>query len=122
MPQKKDPSVSFSESGAGQKGISASQEEDARQMIDMLRGDDVSGRIAAANKLESVAAALGEERTREVSFMLILLKLESSSFHVSGTGEGCFLFMQYMALTKCQSARATARRDNPQMIPNHFST
>jgi len=34
-------------------------------MIDMLRGDDVSGRIAAANKLESVAAALGEERTRE---------------------------------------------------------
>mmetsp|Transcript_30977 Transcript_30977/g.46183 ORF Transcript_30977/g.46183 Transcript_30977/m.46183 type:complete len:85 (+) Transcript_30977:568-822(+) len=29
---KKDTSVSFSESGAGPKGISASQEEDARQM------------------------------------------------------------------------------------------
>jgi serine/threonine-protein phosphatase 2A regulatory subunit A len=43
----------------------ASEEEEARQAIDMLRGDDVSGRVAAANRLESVAAALGEERTRD---------------------------------------------------------
>lgn len=45
----------------------ASEEEEARQAIDMLRGDDVSGRVAAANRLEAVAAALGEERTRDVS-------------------------------------------------------
>ncbi len=45
---------------------SISEEDDARQAIEMLRGDDVSGRIAAANRLETVAAALGEERTREV--------------------------------------------------------
>lgn len=44
----------------------ASEEEEARQAIDMLRGDDVSGRVAAANRLEAVAAALGEERTRDV--------------------------------------------------------
>jgi len=44
-----------------------SEEEEARQAIEMLRGDDVSGRVAAANRLEAVAAALGQERTREVS-------------------------------------------------------
>jgi hypothetical protein len=43
-----------------------SEEEEARQAIDMLRGDDLSARVAAANRLEAVAAALGEERTREV--------------------------------------------------------
>lgn len=47
----------------------ASEEEEARQAIDMLRGDDVSGRVAAANRLEAVAAALGEERTRDVSLI-----------------------------------------------------
>lgn len=41
------------------------EEEEARQAIDMLRGDDVSGRVAAANRLEAVASVLGEERTRE---------------------------------------------------------
>lgn len=44
-----------------------SEEEDARQAIEMLRGDDVSARVAAANRLESVATVLGEKRTREVS-------------------------------------------------------
>ena len=43
-----------------------SEEEEARQAIDMLRGDDISGRVAAANRLEAVASALGVERTREV--------------------------------------------------------
>ena len=43
-----------------------SEEEEARQAIDMLRGDDVSARVAAANRLESVASVLGEVRTREV--------------------------------------------------------
>jgi hydroxymethylglutaryl-CoA reductase len=32
----------------------------------LLRGDDVAGRVAAANKLDAIAAALGQERTREV--------------------------------------------------------
>lgn len=49
------------------KELVISEEDEARQAIDMLRGDDVSGRVAAANKLEAVAAALGQERTREVS-------------------------------------------------------
>ena len=44
-----------------------SEEEEARQAIDMLRGDDVSARVAAANRLDAVAKTLGEERTREVS-------------------------------------------------------
>lgn len=43
------------------------KEEEARQAIDMLRGDDLSARVAAAHRLDAVASALGEERTREVS-------------------------------------------------------
>jgi hypothetical protein len=46
--------------------MQVSEEEEARQAIDMLRGDDVSARVAAANRLEAVASVLGEERTREV--------------------------------------------------------
>ena len=46
--------------------MSISQEDDARQAIEMLRGDDVAERVAAATRLEAVAIALGEERTREV--------------------------------------------------------
>lgn len=46
--------------------MSISQEDDARRSIEMLRGVDVSERVAAASRLEAVAAALGEERTREV--------------------------------------------------------
>lgn len=42
-----------------------SKEEEARQAIDMFRGDDVSARVAAANRLASVASVLGEQRTRE---------------------------------------------------------
>ena len=49
--------------------ITPQEEEEARQAIDLLRGDDVAGRVEAANKLESVAAALGVERTRDVSCM-----------------------------------------------------
>lgn len=44
-----------------------SKDEEARQAIEMLRGDDVSQRVAAASRLESVATVLGEERTRDVS-------------------------------------------------------
>ena len=47
--------------------ITPQEEEEARLAIDLLRGDDVAGRVEAANKLEGVAAALGVERTRDVS-------------------------------------------------------
>jgi hypothetical protein len=46
--------------------ISITQEEEARKAIEMLRGEDVAERVAAASRLEAVAAALGKERTREV--------------------------------------------------------
>ena len=46
------------------------QEEEARQVIEMLRGDDVSERVSAARRLESVAAVLGEKRTRLVRCFL----------------------------------------------------
>ena len=70
---------------SGQMAIT--QEEEARQAIEMLRGDDVSERVAAANRLEAVAAALGEERTREVC---------SSSF---GLGSRCGLFVHSTAVS-----------------------
>lgn len=47
-----------------------SEEEEARQAIDMFRGDDMSARVAAANRLEAVASVLGEQRTREVCLFL----------------------------------------------------
>jgi len=46
-------------------GEKVDDEEGARRIIEMLRGADVSCRISAANKLEEVAAALGQTRTRE---------------------------------------------------------
>jgi hypothetical protein len=49
-----------------------SKEEEARQAIDMLRGDDASQRVAAASRLQSVATVLGPERTREVSKRMFL--------------------------------------------------
>lgn len=48
-------------------GMNITAEEEAHQAINMLKGDDTSERIAAANKLESIAKTLGEERTRNVS-------------------------------------------------------
>lgn len=59
-----DSGVSLSGSDA-KPAVTAAQEEEARQAIDMLRGDDVTGRVEAANKLDGVAEALGPERTRE---------------------------------------------------------
>ena len=51
-----------------------SPEEDARQAIDVLRGqasnsDDVASRVSAASRLDAVAKVLGEERTRNVSIL-----------------------------------------------------
>lgn len=57
-------------SGGGVVPMQVSEEEEARQAIDMLRGEDVSARVAAANRLEAIAAVLGEQRTREVSLSL----------------------------------------------------
>lgn len=48
-----------------------SKEEEARQAIEMLRGEDVSNRVAAASRLESVALVLGEERTRNVRLFFV---------------------------------------------------
>ena len=50
----------------GNLTINITKEEEAQRAIEMLRGDDVAGRVAAANRLDAIAAALGEERTREV--------------------------------------------------------
>ena len=50
--------------------ITPQEEEEARQAIDLLRGDDVAGRVEAAGKLGGIAAALGVERTREVSYFI----------------------------------------------------
>lgn len=52
-----------------------SEEEEARQMIELFRGDDMAARVKAANRLEAIASVLGEQRTREVcesSFLWIL--------------------------------------------------
>jgi hypothetical protein len=46
------------------------QEDEARQVIEMLRGDDVSERVSAARRLEAVAAVLGEKRTRLVRWVV----------------------------------------------------
>ena len=57
--------------------VTAKEEEDARQAIDLLRGEDVAGRVEAAHRLESVAAALGAERTRDVSCMVLGLGIDT---------------------------------------------
>ncbi len=44
-----------------------SEEEEARQAIEKLRGEDLSARVEAASKLDTVAKTLGEQRTRDVS-------------------------------------------------------
>jgi hypothetical protein len=65
------PQMTVVSTGAASSSAAAtSAEEEARQAIDMLHGDDVGNRVAAAHRLESVAAALGPERTREVCIML----------------------------------------------------
>jgi hypothetical protein len=64
------------------KKMEISEEEEARQAIDMFRGDDVSARVAAANRLEVVASVLGEQRTREVGGI---------SYLFSGGGGGVHL-------------------------------
>ena len=43
------------------------KEEEARQAIEDLKGEDVEAKVAAANKLVSIAATLGVDRTRDVS-------------------------------------------------------
>ena len=53
-------------SSSGLIPMQVSEEEEARQAIEMLRGDDVAARVAAASRLESVASVLGEQRTRDV--------------------------------------------------------
>jgi len=42
-------------------------EEQAQQCLERLRSDDTALRVAAAHRLDAVAAVLGPARTREVS-------------------------------------------------------
>ena len=49
-----------------QQQSSVVTEEEARQFIEMLRSEDVSSRVSAANRLDVVAMALGSDRTRDV--------------------------------------------------------
>jgi hypothetical protein len=62
--QKDDVSLS-----PGTPTVVALSEEDAKQIIDMLRADDMGARVAAAHRLDLVALTLGEQRTREVQFI-----------------------------------------------------
>jgi hypothetical protein len=48
-------------SSNGSSGI-----DDPKKAVEMLRSDDVSNRVAAAHKLDTIAKALGHQRTREV--------------------------------------------------------
>lgn len=68
------------------------KEEEARQAIEMLRGDDVSARVAAAHRLDVVAAALGEERTREVSVNKTSERLCGSQTCGGADRRLCFVF------------------------------
>ena len=47
--------------------VYSTDEEEARQAIEMMKGDDLANRTGAASRLDFVAKALGEKRTREVS-------------------------------------------------------
>lgn len=55
----------------GDVEMGISEEEEARLAIENLKGDDVTERIAAANKLDIVAKVLGEERTQMVSSLFV---------------------------------------------------
>jgi hypothetical protein len=55
----------------GDVDMGISEEEEARLAIENLKGDDITERIAAANKLDIVAKVLGEERTRIVSSFFV---------------------------------------------------
>jgi hypothetical protein len=60
------PTTNPTQDGGGIIPMQISEEDEARQAIDMLRGEDVAARVSAANRLDAVAAVLGEKRTREV--------------------------------------------------------
>jgi len=60
-----DSMMQIGDSSAMASGLYVTEEEEASRVIEMLRGEDLSARITAANQLDSVAAALGEERTRD---------------------------------------------------------
>lgn len=57
----------------GNNNNNITQEEEARQAIDLLRGEDLSGRVSAAHRLDAIAKVLGPERTREVSSIVVVV-------------------------------------------------
>ncbi|CAB9509982.1 65 kDa regulatory subunit A alpha isoform [Seminavis robusta] len=65
VPTPTGPSASPFNSPAPQQPVAPiSKEDEARQVIEMLRAEDVSERVSAARRLEAAAAVLGEQRTR----------------------------------------------------------
>ena len=56
-------------------------EQEAKTAIEMLKSDDLSNRVAAAHRLDSIANILGPERTRNVRRREVLLtSLSFSSY------------------------------------------
>jgi hypothetical protein len=74
--------------------IVISEEDEARQAIDLMRGDDVAGRVAAANRLEAVAAALGPERTRDVSLVFDDVAVLKCCRSTSGVFDLLYIFCE----------------------------
>lgn len=54
------------------EGDSVMDEEEAKQCIEKLRGENVAERVDAAHRLDRIATVLGEERTRRVSMVYII--------------------------------------------------
>lgn len=54
------------------EGDSVMDEEEAKQCIEKLRGENVAERVEAAHRLDRIATVLGEERTRRVSMVYII--------------------------------------------------
>lgn len=67
------------------------KEEEAKQAIEQLRGEDLAGRIAASNHLEGVAAVLGPKRTREVRIVTFDGLLYTWFGSLSSKGSDLFL-------------------------------
>ena len=58
--------------------VTLTQEEQAKQVIEQLRAEDMAQRVTAAHRLPAAAAVLGPERTRMVSEQLENVVLLSS--------------------------------------------
>jgi len=93
-------------------GVVVEEEIEARQAIDMLRGDDLSARVAAAHRLDAVADALGQQRARDVSlFWLFIAVVAQYSTTLVLFSFFVFWFSVFYALTNVRS------RNTPSSSP-----